>query len=90
MQNENLKQVKARQQQKHDVELNWIQAGNKNFTPKPGEIIVYDPDSTDAANSINEDSMPARVKIGDGVTNVNDLPYINTVILVHTWEEGDV
>lgn len=51
--------------QKHDIETNWLKA--VNFIPKPGEIIVYDPDDNNSSS---------RVKIGDGVTNVNDLPFV--------------
>lgn len=49
---------------KHDVENNWKKA--INFIPKEGELIVYDRD----ANY----SYP-RIKIGDGETKVNDLPF---------------
>lgn len=51
--------------QKHDIEAHWKLA--KNFIPKAGEIIVYDPDETHDY---------ARFKCGDGVTYVNDLPFI--------------
>lgn len=50
---------------KHDIEANWL---NKTFTPKQGEIIVYDID----ANYNYE-----RFKIGDGKTNVNSLPFVD-------------
>lgn len=49
---------------KHDVESNWNKA--TNFIPKQGELIVYDKDSTYTYE---------RFKIGDGVTNVNSLPF---------------
>ena len=49
---------------KHAVESDWLKA--INFTPKQGEIIVYDVDATHDC---------ARFKIGDGVTNVNSLPF---------------
>ena len=51
--------------QRHDIEAHWKLA--KNFIPKAGEIIVYDPDETHDY---------ARFKCGDGVTYVNDLPFI--------------
>lgn len=57
----------ARIVHKHDTETNWLKA--TNFTPKQGEIIVYDVDSTHTYE---------RFKIGDGVTNVNSLPFIST------------
>ena len=58
------KNLKARIVHKHDIEANWILA--ENFTPKQGEIIVYDVDDTHSYE---------RFKIGDGVQNVNDLPF---------------
>lgn len=47
---------------KRDTTENWLKA--KNFIPKEGEIIVYD------------DIFPAGIKIGDGETKLNDLPFI--------------
>lgn len=58
------KNVKTRIIHKHDTEENWNKA--TNFIPKQGEIIVYDNDSIYDYE---------RFKIGDGVTNVNDLPF---------------
>lgn len=49
---------------KHAVESDWLKA--VNFTPKQGELIVYDKDSTYDYE---------RFKIGDGTTNINDLPF---------------
>ena len=59
------KTMKARVQHKHDIESNWLKA--TNFTPLVGEIIVYDPD---------ESYGYPRIKIGDGETNINSLPFI--------------
>jgi hypothetical protein len=50
---------------KHDTQVNWEKA--TGFVPKIGELIVYDPD---------ENFGYARMKMGDGVTNVNDLPFV--------------
>ena len=58
------KTLNARIQEKHDSEANWLLA--TNFTPKEGEVIVYSNDNTY--------EMP-RVKVGDGSTLVNDLPF---------------
>lgn len=58
------KRIDSRIQQKHDIEANWLKA--TNFTPKAGEIIIYDID--------NSNSTP-RIKIGDGNTTVNNLPF---------------
>ena len=56
--------IYGRSVQKHDIESNWQLA--TNFTPKQGEIIVYD---------IDDNYDYERIKIGDGVQNVNDLPF---------------
>ena len=58
------KNIKSRIIHKHDTEANWIKA--TGFIPKQAEIIIYDKDSTHAYE---------RFKIGDGVTNVNSLPF---------------
>lgn len=44
---------------KHDISSNWAKA--KNFTPKDGQIIIYD--------DLN------MIKIGNGIDKVNDLPF---------------
>lgn len=49
---------------KHDIEANWLKA--ENFIPKQGEIIIYD---------VDENYNYERMKIGDGVHVVNDLPF---------------
>ena len=51
---------------KHDTAENWEKA--VNFTPKAGELIIYDIDS-------NFDYP--RIKMGDGIRNVNMLPFID-------------
>lgn len=66
MSSKNLKQIKARQQQKHDTEINWDIASSKGFIPLAGEMIIYD---------VDEKNNSPRIKIGDGVTNVKDLPF---------------
>ena len=53
---------------KHATEADWLKA--TNFYPKSGEIIVYDKDS---AHSYE------RLKIGDGVTLVSNLPFVDDV-----------
>lgn len=70
------KNIKSRLIHKHDVEANWSLA--ENFIPKQGELIVYD---------IDENYDYERVKIGDGITNVNGLPFINQNI---TMEDIDI
>lgn len=49
---------------KKDTTENWNKA--INFIPKAGEIIVYaDPD------------QPDKWKIGNGITRINELPFID-------------
>ena len=59
------KTISARMQMKTDTALNWSKA--VNFIPKKGEIIIYEADS---------DYGYERMKIGDGSTKVNDLPFV--------------
>ena len=60
------KNLNSRIINKHDIEANWVKA--TNFIPKQGEIIVYDKD---------DNYNYPRVKIGDGVTTVVALPFID-------------
>ena len=57
--------IKTRIIHKHDTEANWEKA--ENFIPLQGEIIIYDKDDTHPYE---------RIKIGDGSTKVNALPFI--------------
>ena len=50
--------------QKHEIQADWEKA--VNFVPLQAEIIVYDADST---------NKTPRLKIGDGKTPVNELPF---------------
>lgn len=70
--------MNARMQQKHDIEEHWNLANN--FIPKLAEIIVYDKD---------EIHNYVRLKIGDGITNIINLPFYNTQVQIITWEEND-
>lgn len=74
----NEKIINSRMQQKHDTEAHWLLA--KNFTPMKGEVIIYDPD--------DHYNYP-RVKIGDGDSNVNDLPFIDAHTLDKILETVD-
>lgn len=64
------KQINTRIVLKNDIEEHWQQA--VNFTPILGELILYNPDST---------HNYSRLKVGDGVTNVNELPFADDHIL---------
>ena len=67
-----LKTIKIRVINKHETQEDWEKA--VNFIPLLAEIIVYDTDST---------HTQARLKIGDGKTNVNNLPFIGEKMI---WE----
>ena len=58
--------IKTRIQLKNDTEANWNKA--INFIPLKGEAIIYSADSTHPFS---------RLKVGDGMTPVIDLPFIN-------------
>lgn len=85
-----------RMQQKRGLEIDWIKA--KNFIPKDGEIIIYEPEqstpSTEEALLLGREYAItyARMKIGDGSTPVNNLPFFSSEkaqITLYTWEEDD-
>jgi hypothetical protein len=59
------KYINARIIHKHDTENNWN--ANLSFIPLLGEIIIYDKD---------EVYDYERFKIGDGITNVINLPFV--------------
>ena len=63
--------MKERLTLKHDIAANWAKA--INFIPLAGEIIIYD--------GIVEDGKYIEVpklKIGDGKTKLNDLPFVDS------------
>jgi hypothetical protein len=62
------KRLNTRIVHKHDIQSNWEKA--TGFIPMKGEIIIYD---TDMNYSYE------RCKIGDGNTNVNNLPFVNDI-----------
>lgn len=59
------KYINTRQIQKHGVESHWKKS--LNFIPERGEWIVYD---------VDENYSYPRFKMGDGLTLVNDLPFL--------------
>lgn len=62
----NEKTIKTRIQLKNDTQANWDR--QVNFIPLKGEIIIYSAD----------DSHPfSRLKVGDGITTVVALPFID-------------
>ena len=60
------KKFNARVQHKIDTQENWEKA--TNFIPLKGELIIYDIDANNASR---------RIKIGDGITTVNDLKFVS-------------
>lgn len=70
------KNIKSRIVHKHDVESNWLLA--TGFSPKQGEIIVYD---------IDDNYNYERIKIGDGITNVNELPFADDALRAELFEQ---
>ena len=73
------KNIKARIVHKHDSELNWLKA--VNFVPMQGELVIYDPDDM---------CFYSRFKIGDGITNVNDLPFADGFGESNTIDAGSI
>lgn len=69
--------INGRYVQKHDVEANWLKA--TGFIPLEGELIVYEADETCAY---------PRFKVGDGATNVNDLPFVESPTQAD-WNQND-
>lgn len=63
------KEFRARLQQKHGTTEDWNKA--ENFVPKVGEIVVYDKYDKQG----NQVADEVKMKIGDGVANVKDLPF---------------
>ena len=74
------KKLNTRVINKHDIEVNWLKA--INFIPKKGEIIVYDIEKDSDGNILELPESRIipynyeRFKIGDGIHNVNELPFI--------------
>lgn len=72
------KTLKARLKMKHGKASEWALA--TRFTPLEGEIIVYDVDETYTS---------PRFKVGDGLTNVNNLKFVNQDELAKITTLGD-
>ena len=72
--------IKSRIIHKHEIEAHWLLANN--FIPKQGEIIIYDVEIDKDGNVL---TLPdgrttpytyQRLKIGDGITTISELPFI--------------
>lgn len=62
------KRLNTRIIHKHEVEANWLLS---SLIPMKGELIVYDIDSNYSYE---------RIKVGDGVKNVNALPFVDDAL----------
>ena len=77
----NIKEIYTRLINKHDLEVNWL--NNPSFVPLQGELIIYDCEVDANGNTLDLPSNRTapytyeRLKIGDGFTLVNDLPFID-------------
>ena len=72
------KNFNARFKQKHDTEANW---SNATFIPLAGEIIIYDKDANNP--------LP-RFKIGDGETQINNLPFVDEGKMTYKGEVSEL
>lgn len=68
------KTLKARLLMKTDTSANWAKA--TNFIPKAGEIIIYSDDER-------------KIKVGDGLTEVSSLKFVNQDELAKITTLGD-
>lgn len=66
------KKVNTRVMNKCDLDENWRLA--KNFTPKKGELIIYQ-NCAEPADSTDYVTGNTKFKIGDGTTKVGELPF---------------
>jgi hypothetical protein len=88
-----IKQIETRICNKHDIELNWA---SSSLIPLAGEVIIYDSEIDAAGNTLelpNNRSVPytyTRIKIGDGHTPVNDLPFIDEAIQQFSGDYNDL
>lgn len=71
------KLFKTRTQQKNDTENKW--SVTSGFIPKKGEIIVY---------NVDNDHTSPRLKVGDGVTEVNALPFVYEYKAITADDDG--
>lgn len=86
-----LKTVKTRVQNKHDIPANWEKA--TNFIPLAGELIIYDDHYFDDNNNKVVVADTIQYKIGDGVTTVNNLPFVDPTValnLSHGSAKGSI
>lgn len=85
---------------RHDTALNWSKA--VNFVPKQSELVVYDIDTTTyngSGTATNKDGTTSsftyesatttRFKFGDGIHNINVLPFATTEVNLDGYATED-
>ena len=83
--------IKSHLIQKHDLEVNWNKA--ISFVPHKGQLIIYDIEVDEDGNTLKDTEekvlLPEgrvtpytyeRIKIGDGINIVSDLPFVDTAL----------
>lgn len=79
------KKVSTRIQNKYDLKENWARA--TTFVPLQGELITIAPKTRNSDDDTTTESdavfstIPHRIKIGDGVHKLSELPYIGVPIV---------
>ena len=74
------KRLKSKVVHKHELEVDWLKS---TYTPEKGELIIYDieVDIDGATLELPEGRENPytwqRMKLGDGIHNVNELPFLN-------------
>ena len=69
--------IYTRTQQKYDTEEHWSLA--TGFVPLAGEVVVYAPD---------ENHSSPRVKVGDGITPITALKFIDEDVLAIDYDSS--
>lgn len=75
------KAINTRIVNKHDIKAHWDLA--VNFIPKQGELIIYDNKYIDEMGNEVVVAETVRYKLGDGSTNVIDLPFIDPISILN-------
>jgi hypothetical protein len=87
------KHIKTRIVNKHALEAEWVSSAD--FVPLKGELIVYDAEVDAAGNTLELPegrTVPytyERVKLGDGFTPINRLPFISGSIYIGSGDMPD-
>lgn len=83
--------INSRIQSKRDTTANWSNA--KGFIPLAGEIIIYVDYKTikKKENDIEVENLVPGIKVGDGQTYVQDLPFVDDFLRKELLEHmGDM